>query len=150
MAQFTHNKFLTSATDIIPFAVTKNFLSHMGFEGSSHIMGGQFAKKAGQAHKNVEVALLKTQGHMKQTAESGQSDAPSYSISDQVWLSMANLTLPYLAQKLIQKWIRPYCISMVLPNAVKLVLPVFLLIHPIVNIFQVKPYYSTLKGQSFL
>ena len=59
MAQFTYNNSLTSATGITPFAVTNNFLPCMEFEGSSHTIGGQFAKEAGQAHKDVEIALLK-------------------------------------------------------------------------------------------
>ena len=65
ITQFTYNNFLTSVTGTIPFVITKNFLSCMGFEGSSHTIGGQFAKEVGQTHKNVEVALLKTQGCMK-------------------------------------------------------------------------------------
>ena len=87
---------------------------------------------------------------MKQTAKAGQSDTPFYFVSYQVWLFMANLTLPYPIWKLIQKWIRPYHISTVLPNAVKLVLPASLLIHPVINISWVKLYYSTLKGQPSL
>ena len=47
MTQFIYNNSLTSAIGTIPFAVTKNFLSHMGFIGSSHTIGGQFAKEAG-------------------------------------------------------------------------------------------------------
>ena len=59
MAQFTYNNSLTFATNTIPFAVTKNFSSYMGFEESSHTMGNQFVQEVGQAHKDVKVALLK-------------------------------------------------------------------------------------------
>ena len=39
---------------------------------------------------------------------------------------------------------------MIMSNTVKLVLPTSLLIHPIVNISQVKPYHDTLEGQPTL
>ena len=39
---------------------------------------------------------------------------------------------------------------MIMSNIVKLVLPTSLLIHPIVNISQVKCYYDTLEGQPTL
>ena len=65
----------------------------MGFEGASHIMGSQFAKNVGQAHRNIEATLLKSQGQIKQTAKSEHFDALPYAIGDQVWLSTTNSTL---------------------------------------------------------
>ena len=52
------------------------------------------------------------------------------------------------SQKLTEKWIGPYEISSVMPNAVELKLPKMLRIHPVVNISRVKPYLGPLPSQS--
>ena len=49
-------------------------------------------------------------------------------------------------KKLTEKWIDPYEISSVMPNAVELKLPKMLLIHPVVNISRVKPYLGSLPS----
>ena len=51
IAQFIYNNSLISATGTIIFSITKNFLPHMRFKGSSCTMGGQFTKEAGQVLK---------------------------------------------------------------------------------------------------
>ena len=51
------------------------------------------------------------------------------------------------SRKLTEKWIGPYEISSVMPNAVELKLPKTLCIHPVVNISKVKPYLGPLPGQ---
>ena len=51
------------------------------------------------------------------------------------------------SKKLMEKWIGPYEISSVMPNAVELKLPKMLCIHPVVNISRVKPYLGPLPGQ---
>ena len=84
---------------------------------------------------------------MSHAQTSKQSSAPDYSIGDLVWLSTEHLSLPYPTHKLTQKFIGPYCISAVLPNAVTLTLPSSVSIHPTVNISCVKPYKASLDSQ---
>src|SRR5438128_3198715 len=85
---------------------------------------------------------------MKSQSDKHRSIAPIYKISDQVWLSTDNLRmLNRASKKLTEKWIGPYEISSVLPNAVELKLPKTLRIHPVVNISRVKPYLGPLTGQ---
>ena len=51
------------------------------------------------------------------------------------------------SKKLAEKWIGPYEISSVMPNAVELRLPKTLCIHPVVNVSRVKSYLGPLPGQ---
>ena len=61
---------------------------------------------------------------MKSQADKHRSIAPIYKIGDQVWLSTDNLRmLNRASKKLTEKWIGPYEISSVMPNAVELKLP---------------------------
>ena len=41
------------------------------------------------------------------------------------------------AKKLTEKYIEPYVIEVVLPNVVKLQLPISMRIHPVVNVSQI-------------
>ena len=51
------------------------------------------------------------------------------------------------SKKLTEKWISPYEVTRVTPNAVELKLPKTLRIHPVVNVLRVKPYLGPLPGQ---
>ena len=51
------------------------------------------------------------------------------------------------SKKLMEKWIGPYEVTRVTPNAVELKLPKTLRIHPVVNVSRVKPYLGPLPGQ---
>ena len=51
------------------------------------------------------------------------------------------------SKKLTERWVGPYEITSVMPNAVELKLPKTLCIHPVVNISRVKPYLGPLPGQ---
>ena len=58
--------------------------------------------------------------------------------------------LNHPSKKLTEKWIGPYEILRVAPNAVELKLPKSLKIHPVVNVSQVKLYLGALLGQPVL
>ena len=51
------------------------------------------------------------------------------------------------SKKLTEKWICPYEVTQVIPNAVELKLPKTLRIHLVVNVSHVKPYLGPLPGQ---
>ena len=55
--------------------------------------------------------------------------------------------LNHASKKLTEKWISPYEVTRVTPNAVELKLPKTLKIHPVVNVSHVKPYLGPLPGQ---
>ena len=96
----------------------------------------------------VIAASEKAKITMKSQADKHCSVAPIYKVGDQVWLSTDNLRmLNRASKKLSKRWIGPYEISSIMPNAVELKLLKMLRIHPVVNISRVKPYLGPLPGQ---
>jgi len=90
----------------------------------------------------------KAKRNMKLQADKHRNPAPDYTIGQQVWLSTDNLCMINRAsKKLTEKWIGPYEVTRVTPNAVELKLPKTLQIHPVVNVSRVKPYLGLLPGQ---
>ena len=85
---------------------------------------------------------------MKVQVDKHRNPALCYKVGQQVWLSTDNLhMLNCASKKLMEKWIGPYEVMRVTPNAVELKLPKTLRIHPVVNISHVKPYLGPLPGQ---
>ena len=111
-------------------------------------MSAPAAKDFAAIFNKVIEASEKAKITMKSQADKHRSIAPIYKIGDQVWLSTDNLRmLNRASKKLTEKWIGPYEISSMMPNAVELKLPKTLRIHPVVNISRVKPYLGPLPGQ---
>ena len=118
-------------------------------------MGVEPAETAAPAAKDFTVifnkvveASEKAKLSMKLQADKHRNPAPDYKVGQQVWLSMDNLCMLNCAsKKLTEKWIGPYEVTRVTPNAVKLKLPKTLRIHPVVNVSRVKPYLGPLPGQ---
>ena len=106
------------------------------------------AKDFAVIFNKVVEASEKAKLSMKLQADKHWNPAPDYKISQQVWLSMDNLCmLNRASKKLTEKWIGPYEVTRVTPNAVELKLPKTLRIHPVVNVSCVKPYLGPLPGQ---
>src|SRR6266702_4556124 len=86
---------------------------------------------------------------MKEQADKHRSKA-IYKEGQMVWLSTAHLNLHATRQslKLMEWWLGPYKIKKVInDNAVELLLPRSMKIHPVVNISCIKPYKEWLPGQ---
>ena len=106
------------------------------------------AKDFAVIFNKVVKALEKAKLSMKVQADKHQNPALDYKISQQVWLSTDNLRmLNRVSKKLTEKWIGPYEVTQVTPNAVELRLPKTLGIHPVMNVSHVKPYLGPLPGQ---
>ena len=74
-----------------------------------------------QLFNKVAEATEHTKKHMKVEHDKKCRPAPNYTVGQQVWLSMENLHIhgwPLL--KLTKKWLGPYKVFRVLPNAVEL------------------------------
>ena len=98
-------------------------------------------------NKVVE-ASKKAKLSMKLQADKRRNPAPDYKVGQQVWLSTDNLRmLNHASKKLTEKWIGPYEVTRVTPNAVELKLPKTLRIHLVVNVSHVKPQLGPLPGQ---
>jgi len=106
------------------------------------------AKNFAAIFNKVVEASEKAKHSMKLQAEKHRNPAPDYTVGQQVWLSTDNLCMLNCAsKKLTEKWIGPYEVTHVTPNAVELKLPKTLCIHPVVNVSHVKPYLGPLPGQ---
>ena len=106
------------------------------------------AKDFAAIFNKVVEASEKAKHSMKLQAVRHRNPAPNYTVGQQVWLSTDNLhMLNRASKKLTEKWIGPYEVTHVIPNAVELKLPRTLCIHPVVNVSCVKPYLGPLPGQ---
>ena len=106
------------------------------------------AKDFALIFNKVVEASEKAKVSMKLQADKHRNPAPDYAAGQQVWLSTDNLhMLNCASKKLTEKWIGPYEITRVTPNAVELKLPKTLKIHPVVNVSHLKPYLGPLPGQ---
>ena len=106
------------------------------------------AKDFAVVFNKVVKASEKAKLSMKIQADRHWNPTPDYKVSQQVWLSTDNLRmLNRASKKLTEKWIGPYEVTQVTPNAIELKLPKTLRIHPVVNVSRVKPYLGPLPGQ---
>ena len=106
------------------------------------------AKDFAVIFNKVVEASEKAKLSMKIQADRHRNPAPDYQVGQQVWLSTDNLRmLSRASKKLMEKWIGPYEVTRVTPNAVKLKLPKTLRIHPVMNVSRVKPYLGPLPSQ---
>ena len=146
IAQFFWNNTVSFVMTDSPFGMTRSYSPHLRTEPVD--VSAPVAKDFVAIFNKVIAASEKAKITMKSQANKHHSVAPIYNIGDQVWLSMENLRmLNRASKKLTEKWIGPYEISSVMPNAVKLKLLKTLCIHPVVNISWVKPYLGPLPGQ---
>ena len=146
IAQFVWNNTVSSVTTDSPFGITRSYSPRLGMEPVD--VSAPAAKDFAAIFNKVIEASEKAKIMMKSQADKHRSTAPIYKVGDQVWLSTDNLRmLNRASKKLTEKWIGPYEISSVMPNAVELRLPKTFRIHPVVNISRVKPYLGPLPGQ---
>ena len=112
-----------------PFGITRSYSPHLGTEPVN--VSTPAAKDFATIFNKVIAASEKAKITMKSQANQHCSIAPIYKIGDQVWLSTENLhMLNRASKKLMEKWIGPYEISSVMPNAVELKLPKTLISKP--------------------
>ena len=146
ITQFVWNNMVSSVTTNSPFGITRSYSPRLGMEPVD--VSAPAAKDFMAIFTKVIAASERAKITMKSQANKHCSTAPIYKIGDQVWLSTDNLRmLNRASKKLTERWIGPYEISSVMPNAVELKLPKTLRIHPVVNISWVKFYLGPLPGQ---
>ena len=106
------------------------------------------AKDFAAIFNKVVEASEKAKLFMKVQADKHWNPTPDYKVGQQVWLSMDSLhMLNHTSKQLTEKWIGPYEVTQVTPNAVELKLPKTLRIHLVVNVSHVKPYLGPLPSQ---
>ena len=146
IAQFVWNNTVSEVTTDSPFEITQSYSPHMGVEPAETVAPA--AKDFAVIFNKVVEALEKAKLSMKLQADKHQNPALDYKVGQQVWLSTDNLRMLNCAsKKLMEKWIGPYEVTQVTPNAVKLKLPKTLRIHPVMNVSRMKPYLGPLPSQ---
>ena len=146
IAQFVWNNTVSEVTTDSLFGITQSYSPRMGVEPAE--TAAPAAKDFAVIFNKVVEASERAKLSMKVQADKHQNPTPDYKVDQQVWLSTDNLhTLNHVSKKLTEKWIGPYEVTRVTPNAVELKLPKTLRIHPVVNVSHVKPYLGPLPGQ---
>ena len=146
IAQFVWNNTVSEVTTDSLFGITQSYSPRMGVEPTETT--APVAKDFAVIFNKVVKALEKAKLSMKVQVDKHQNPAPDYKVGQQFWLSTDNLRmLNCTSRKLTEKWIGPYEVTQVTPNAVELKLPKTLRIHPVVNVSRVKPYLGPLPGQ---
>ena len=122
IAQFVWNNTVSSVTTDSPFGITRSYSPRLGTEPVD--VSAPAAKDFAAIFNKVIAASEKAKIMMKSQADKHRSIAPIYKVGDQVWLSTDNLRmLNRASKKLTERWLGPYEISSVMPNAVELKLP---------------------------
>ena len=149
-AQFAYNNAKQTSTGYSPFEVVYGRKVKMGLDLSKESKVPSVEERIKQMHsrfEDVEQALKEAQVVMKRYADQKRSDAPQYSVGDKVWLESKNLGINK-SRKLMERRLGPFSIIQLMgPNAVKLKLPAYMHIHPVVNVSRIRPYVELLQGQ---
>ena len=122
IAQFVWNDTISEVTTDSPFGITQSYFPRMGVEPAETTAPA--AKDFAVIFNKVVDALEKAKLSMKIQADKHWNPTPDYQVGQQVWLSTDNLRmLNRASKKLTEKWIGPYKVMRVTPNAVELKLP---------------------------
>jgi len=114
----------------------------------------EFVMKMKEIQEEAQAALRKVQEKMKRQADRHRREAEEYKIGDIVLLSIKDLKWQMVRKrtdKLIKRFVGPYKVKrIILPNAIELVLPNSIRLHPVVNISRIHRYRDQVKGQKVL
>ncbi|EGO04945.1 hypothetical protein SERLA73DRAFT_41468, partial [Serpula lacrymans var. lacrymans S7.3] len=120
IAQFLYNIKQSSTTRKAPFEVKRLYLPRMGVEPgkSKNETAENVIKDMKSVLDETRKALFNTAEQMKNRAEHRCSKAPDYKVGNLVWLDTNHLKLKdRQSRKLTKKWVGPYWIKEVKPNA---------------------------------
>jgi len=133
IAQFVWNNTVSKVTTDSLFGITRSYSPCMGVEPVETV--APVAKDFATVFNKVVESSEKAKRNMKLQADKHRNPALDYVAGQQVWLSTDNLRmLSHASKKLTEKWIGPYEITRVTPNAVELKLPKTLWIHLVMNV----------------
>jgi len=122
----------------------------MGFEirkKRKHVKAKEFVKKIKEIHKEVKIALIKSQKEMKIYIDRNRKEAREYKVGDRVLLSMKDLVWKMRNRK-TKKFVRSYKIKKIISeNTVELEFLASIEIHPVVNMSRISLYQEQVEGQ---
>jgi len=122
----------------------------MGFKirkKRKHVKAEEFVKKIKEIHKEVKIALIKSQKEMKIYIDRNRKEAREYKVGDRVLLSMKDLVWKMRNRK-TKKFVRSYKIKKIISeNTVELEFLASIEIHPVVNMSRISLYQEQVEGQ---
>ena len=152
IADFAFNNKVHTATKSSPFQINHGREPRIGFDirkKGKNEKAEEFAREMKERHKEVRVALVKSQEEMKRQADKSRKEAEKYRVSDKVLISIKDFSIELMkkaTKKLMEKFIRPYVVRKIVSgNAVELELPMLLRIHPVVNVRRIVKYREQVK-----
>ena len=151
-AEFAINNKAHTVTKISPFMA--NYRRKLRMGGDIRKKGKvesvtEFVERIKKVHKEVGVALKRTQEEMKRYVDCNRKETEDWKKKDKVLLSTKDLVFKERPmRKLMERYIRSYVIEEVVStNAVKLGLSMLIRIHLVVNVSWIVWYKEQVKGQ---
>jgi len=152
IADFAFNNKVHTATKSSPFQINHGREPRISFDirkKGKNEKAEEFAREMKERHKEVRVALVKSQEEMKRQADKSRKEAEKYRVSDKVLISIKDFSIELMkkaTKKLMEKFIGPYVVRKIVSgNAVELELPMLLRIHPVVNVRRIVKYREQVK-----
>jgi len=107
----------------------------------------EFVERMRKVQEEAGAILRKAQEEMKKQADKGKREVEEWKKGEKIMLSTKDLVFKERpTKKLTERYVRPYIIEeVVLRNTVKLKLPTFMRIHPVVNVSQIVRYREPVK-----
>jgi len=151
LAEFAVNNKAHIATKVSPFIA--NYGRELRMGGNIRKKGKvesatEFAERMKKVHGEAGAALKKTQKEMKRYADHSRRETEEWKKRDRVLLSTKDLVFKERpVRKLMERYVGPYEIEeVVLPNAVKLWLPISMRIYLVVNVSWIIRYKEQVRG----
>ena len=151
IAKFVVNNKIYSATKASPFMA--NYERELRIEADIRRKRKvekaiEFVERMRRIQEKAKAVLRKAQKDMKQQTNKGRREAERWEKEDKIILSIKNLVFKKRpTKKLIEKYVGLYVIEKIVSkNAVKLRLPAFMRIHPVVNVSRIVRYRELVKG----
>ncbi len=144
IAEFSYNNRIHSATHHTPFELDMGQHPRMGVEPPKTAMveaAADFVSRMAQMQEEAKAALARAAEEMSKYYDRNRDEAPKYSEGEKVWLSARNHSTDRPTKKLDHKWLGPFKILKVVSRAaLKLQLPKWHRMHPVVSITDVRKY----------
>ena len=152
IAEFAVNNKVHSATKVLPFMV--NYGRELRMESDIRRKEKvekitEFAERMRKVQKKAGAALKKAQEKIKQQVGKSRNKVETWKKRDKVMLSTKDLVFRERSMKnLTEKYVRSYVVEEVVSkNVVKLRLPAFMRIYPVINVSKVLRYREPGKRQ---